>query len=195
MEKAEMHLKNSSESTVLVTDERVAHPKFWVAALVQIHSEKSVSKKLQALGVENFVPTQQETHQWSDRRKKVERVVIPMIVFIHTYKDEIKKLAYHSFILKLLTYPGQKEPAIIPDEQIETLRFMLNQSDAQVEIRDRVFKTGDRVRIVRGALKNIEGELCKVESGKSMVSVQIDCLGYACVSVDVGELEVLNKVN
>lgn len=190
MAQAEMHLDGQLESTVNGTDERVAHPKHWVAALVQIRSEKTVGKKLQALGIENFVPSQLEIHQWSDRRKKVERVVIPMIVFIHTEKDEIKKLVHHSFIHKLLTYPGQKEPAIIPDNQIEYLKYMLGQSDTKVEITDRVFKTGDRVRITRGPLKNLEGELCKVESGKSMVSVQIDCLGFACVSVEIEELEV-----
>ena len=189
MARAGMPLNETFESTVNGTDERVAHPKSWVAALVQVRSEVTVSRKLHSLGIENYVPTQLETHQWTDRKKKIERVVIPMIVFIHVEKDEIKKLVYHSFIHKLLTYPGQKTPAIIPDDQIENLKFMLGQSDSPVHMLDHVFRTGDRVRIVRGPLKNLEGELCKVESGKSMVSVLIDCLGYACVDVEVGELE------
>lgn len=186
-----MPLNQYSESSVNVTDERVAHPKLWVAALVKVRSEKTASKKLTSLGIANYVPAQQEIHQWSDRKKKVERVVIPMIVFIHADKDEIKNLVYHSFIHKLLTYPGEKKPAIIPNAQIENLKYMLGQSDARVEMRDRIFKTGDHVRIIHGPLKGIEGELCRVESGKTMVSVQIDCLGYACVSVEMGELEVI----
>jgi transcription antitermination factor NusG len=189
MSKAAMPLNEHFESSVNGTDERVAHPKYWVAALVQVHTEKSVSKKLNTLGIANYVPIQSEIHQWSDRRKKVERVVIPMIVFIHAEKDEIKKLVYHSFIHKLLTYPGQKTPAIIPDSQIENLKFMLGQSESKVEMRDKIFKTGDHVRIARGPLKGMEGELCRVDAGKTMVSVQIDCLGYACVSVEMGELE------
>jgi transcription antitermination factor NusG len=195
MSTAEMPVKEQFESTVNVTDERVAHPKHWVAALVQIRSEKTVSKKLHSLGIANYVPIQSEIHKWSDRRKKVDRVVIPMIVFIHAEMEEIKKLVYHSFIHKLLTYPGQKTPAIIPDSQIDNLKFMLGQSETSVEMRDHVFKTGDRVRIIRGPLKGIEGELCKVENGKTMVSVQIDCLGYACVNVDVGDVQLLNNQN
>lgn len=66
---------------------------------------------------------------------------------------------------------------------------MLGQSETSVEMRDHVFKTGDHVRIARGPLKGMEGELCRVDDGKTMVSVQIDCLGYACVSVEMGELE------
>ena len=50
-----MRLKEHSESTVNGTDERVAYPKYWVAALVQVHTEKSVSKKLNTLGIANYV--------------------------------------------------------------------------------------------------------------------------------------------
>ena len=186
-----MPLKEHYVSTVNGTDERVAHTKYWVAALVQLNTEKTVSKKLYSLNIENYVPTQLETHQWSDRKKKIDRVVIPMVVFVRVEKDNIKKLVYHSFINKLLTFPGQKTPAIIPDSQIENLKFMLNQSDSPVHMIEHVFKTGDRVRILRGPLKSLEGELCMVESGKSLVSVQIDCLGYACVNIEQGDLEML----
>ena len=180
----------SPASTVNVTDDREAYPKHWVAALVQVRTEKSVSKKLQALGIESWVPTQTEMHQWSDRKKKVERVVIPMIVFIHVQETAIKELAYQPFIHKLLTAPGQRTPAIIPDVQIESLRFMLGQSEVQVDIKDRVLKTGDHVRIVRGPLKNLEGELCKVESEKQTVAVQIDGLGYACINIDKADIVI-----
>lgn len=191
MAQAAMPLKEHFESTVTGTDERVAHPKHWVAALVQVHTEKTVSRKLHGLGIENYVPTQLEVHQWSDRRKKVDRVVIPSVIFIRVEKEDIKKLVYHSFIHKLLTYPGQKTAAIIPDSQIENLKFMLNQSESPVHMLDHVFRTGDRVRIARGPLKNLEGELCKVESGKSMVSVLIDSLGFACINIEQGDLEMV----
>ena len=45
--------------------------------------------------------------------------------------------------------------------------------------------------IVRGALKGLEGELCKSVPEKSMVAIRIDGLGYACVSVSVGDFEVV----
>lgn len=171
------------------TDDREAHPKYWVAALVQVRSEKAVGAKLTKLQIENYVPTQWEVHQWSDRKKKVERVVIPMIVFIRADKVSIRKMILHPFIHKMITYPGQYTPAIIPDSQIENLKFMLRQSEMQVEMRDRIFKTGDHVRIVRGPLKDLEGELCRVESEKSMVAILIDCLGYACVNIDKSDIQ------
>lgn len=190
MTQAEMLHDELFGSTVNGTDGREAHPKRWVAALVQVRNEKAVSKKLESLGIENWVPTQVEGHQWSDRKKKVERVVIPMIVFIRAEESALKSLAYHSFIYKLVTLPGQRTPAIIPDSQIDSLRFMLKQTEMPVEMVERVFKTGDHVRIARGHLKDLEGELCMVEAGKPMVAVLIDSLGYACVSIDKSDLVV-----
>ena len=59
-----------------------ANAKYWVAALVQMNSEKKVSSMLTKLGYLNYVPIQTEIRQWSDRKKKIEKVVIPMVVFI-----------------------------------------------------------------------------------------------------------------
>lgn len=178
-------------SSADVTDDREAYPKHWVAALVQVRSEKSVGQKLQDLGIENYVATQSEIHQWSDRKKKVERVVIPMIVFIRAEENTIKELTHYPFIHKLLTAPGQRTPSFIPDVQIENLKFMLGQAETQIEIKERVFKTGDHVRIVRGPLKDLEGELCRVENDKPMVAVLIESLGYACISIDKADIVVI----
>ena len=181
-------LSTFQQSSVNGTDDREAYPKHWVAALVQIRSEKAVGKKLDELHIENYVPTQWEYHLWSDRRKKVERVIIPMIVFIRTDKKTIRNLITYSFIHKLLSYPGKNIPAIIPDKQIERLKFMLKQSEALIEMHQHVFQTGEKVRIVRGPLKGLEGEICRVEAYKPMLAVQIDCLGYACVSIDKSDI-------
>ena len=180
-------------STANGTDDREARPKCWVAAHVQVRSEKAVGKKLDALGIENWVPTQWEVHQWSDRKKRVERVVIPMIVFIRVEESAIKSLVYHPFIHRLVTFPDQNTPSIIPDVQIEHLRFMLKQSDVPVEMKDCIFNVGDHVRIVRGPLKDLEGVLCMVDTDKPMVAVLIDCLGYACVSIDKSDLVVTQQ--
>lgn len=178
-----------SGPVVAVTTDREAHPKRWIAALVQMCTEKKVGERLTKLGIENYVPTQTEIRQWSDRKKKVERVVIPMVVFVHTDVKTERSLRMQSFVRKILTYPGQKASAIIPDEQIDRLKFMLKQSDSPVEMMEQHLQVGDKIRIVRGALKDLEGELTQCPDGKSMVAIRIECLGYACVSISVEDIE------
>lgn len=182
-------LESSLESVANVTTDREAYPKRWVAALVQMCMEKKVGERLTKLGIENYVPTQTEIRQWSDRKKKVERVVIPMVVFVHTDEKTERSLRMHSFIRKILTYPGQTAAAVIPDDQINRLKFMLRQSDSPVEMMERHLEVGDKVHIVRGALQGLEGELCKCVPDKSMVAIRIEGLGYACVSVSIEDIE------
>ena len=70
------------------TGEGVAYSKRWYVALVRMHHEKKVAERLNKMGIENFVPVQQELHQWSDRRKMVESVLLPMMVFVHVDAKE-----------------------------------------------------------------------------------------------------------
>ena len=185
------NLNSCGESLVNGTNDREAYPKRWVAALVQMNCEKKVAAKLDKMGIANYVPIQHEEHQWSDRKKKIDRVVIPMVVFVRLPRNEEDKFRKLSFILKFITYPGSKELATpIPDEQIEKLKFLLHNADAKVSIVENL-KVGDRVRLIRGPMKGLEGKLSYIEENKPIVAIRIDGLGYACVSVEKINLEVI----
>ena len=173
--------------------DREAHPKFWIAVLVQMCTELKVSLRLNKLGFQTYVPTQTEIHQWSDRKKKVERIVIPMVIFVQVDKVSVKSLITYSFIHKLISYPGQRDAAIIPDEQIDKLKFMLNHADSNVEVSDSVYEIGEEVEIIRGPLKGFSGELCYFEAGKPKIGVHLELLGYACVNVNINDVKSKNK--
>ena len=179
------------ESIVPVTTDREAHSKRWIAALVQSCLEKRVGERLDKLGVENYIPTQTVIRQWSDRKKKIERVVIPMIVFIHTDEMTERRLRMQTYIRKILSYPGQWKEAVIPDAQIDRLKFMLRHAESSVELLGQTLQVGEAIRVARGPLKGWEGEIYHVQPDKPMVAIRIDCLGYACVSIDKADLEII----
>ena len=179
------------ESIVPVTTDREAHSKRWIAALVQSCLEKKVGERLDKLGVENYIPTQTVIRQWSDRKKKIERVVIPMIVFIHTDEMTERRLRMQTYIRKILSYPGQWKAAVIPDAQIDRLKFMLRHAESSVELLEQTLQVGEAIRVARGPLKGLEGEIYQVQPDKPMVAIRIDCLGYACVSIDKSDLEII----
>lgn len=180
------------ESVADVTTDREACPKRWIAVLVQVCTEKKVGEKLSRIGIENYVPTQLEIHQWSDRKKKIEHIVIPMVVFVYTDEHTEKRIRNFSFIYKILSYPGSKSSAIIPDQQIDQLKFMLKHAESKVELSNNIFNVGEQVRISRGPLKGLEGELFYVTAEKPIVGIRIECLGYACVNVSKSDIESLN---
>lgn len=193
MSTGDRELNLSEKSLAHVTSDREARPKRWTAILVQMCTEKKVGQRLDKLGIENYIPTQTEIRQWSDRKKKVERIVIPMVIFVKTDNKTEKTLQTYSFIHKFISYPGQKEAATIPDEQIEKLKFMLRHAESEVEVTDSIFEIGEDVEIVRGPLKGLCGKLCYFEKEKPMVGIYLDLLGYACVNVNKNDVKSKNK--
>ena len=176
-----------SDSFVNVTNDREAYPKRWIAMLVQVNCEKKTATRLGKVGYETYIPTQQEVRQWSDRKKKVYRLIMPMVVFVRATVREEVWLRDQSYIHKLLALPGTDEDkkgfaTTIPDCQIERLKFLLENAESEVTIVNN-FKVGDLVRVIYGPLKGLEGVVSEADDKNSIVGVQIDGLGYACVKI------------
>lgn len=130
-------------------------------------------------------------YQWNDRIKKIERIVLPMVVFVRLDQYEEDVFCRLSFILRLRTYPDSAELATpIPDEQLEKLKFFLLNKDAKVLI-VKHHKVGDNVRLAKGPMKGLDGELSHSEENKPNVAIRIDGLGCACANVEKVNLEVI----
>ena len=175
------------KSFVNGTNDREAYPKRWIAVLVQMNCEKKASTLLNKSGYETYIPIQQEIHQWSDRKKKVNRLIIPMVVFVRATVSEEEWLRNQSYIYKLIALPGSNEDkrnfaTPIPDYQIERLKFMLENAETEVTIISD-FNVGDPISIIDGPLKGLEGVVSETDDKHSIFGVLIDGLGYACVRI------------
>lgn len=172
---------------VNVTNGRDAHSKHWIAVLVQSHREKKVAILLQKAGYETYIPVQTEVHQWSDRKKKVDRILIPMVVFVRATETEEMWLREQSFVYKLIALPGSEESrrnlaSPIPDEQINALKFLSDNADSEITIIDK-FCIGDIVKVSSGPLRGLEGVVCEADENSIVVGIRIEGLGYACVKI------------
>lgn len=184
---------NESVPSVVVTDDREACSDVWIAILVQTHCERRVAEQLEGLSFMTFVAQQEELHRWSDRIKKVQRIVIPNIVFVKTQTKRLDELKRFSFVHGILRNPGVSQPAVIPEKQMEMLRFMLGQSDIPVSLDGtiRKFSLGKKVRVVRGSLRGLEGTVCRYNDGDAYVGIQIPLLGFAHIRISVNDIELL----
>lgn len=160
----------------------------WLAAYVRLHHEKKTRDRLTAMGIECFLPIQEEIHQWSDRRKKVERVVIPMMIFVRVSLEERALPLSLSAVSRYLVLRGESTPAIIPDKQMEKFKFMLDYSETAVELSTTPLAPGETVEVIKGPLKGLKGELVTI-NGKSKVAIRLDMLGCAQVDMPVGFVE------
>lgn len=160
----------------------------WLVAYVQSCLEKKTAERLAAMQIECYLPVQSEIHQWSDRRKQVDRLVIPMMIFVHVSPQERPLPLGLQSVSRYMVLRGDKVPAVIPDEQMERFRFMLDYSPEAVEVCTCPLAAGDAVRVIKGPLAGLEGELVTI-GGRSKVAVRLDMLGCAHVDMPVGFVE------
>ena len=168
--------------------------KCWLVVCVQSNREKKTYERLSALGFESFLPLQEETRRWSDRSKKVQRVVIPMVVFARIAPSERISVLRLPSVSRFMVLRGESAPAIIPDAQMERFRFMLDYSEEAICMNYSPLARGKKVRVIKGPLTGLVGELVALD-GKSKIAVRLDMLGCACVDMPIGYVEQIGERN
>lgn len=171
----------------------------WYVAIVKNNTEKTVQQRLAKLNYETFVAIQPEWRVWKNgKRALIDKVVIPSMVFVRCTEAERKHIVSFSFINRFLTnraavsVEGRMNPvAIIPQKQIDMLRFMLGQSDIPITFSEAPLRQHDKVIVVRGDLKGVEGEVIQTCGCKSDVVVRIELLGSAKMTIDSVNLRLL----
>ena len=153
-------------------------PRQWLVAYVQSCLEKKTAQRLAAMGIECYLPVQSEIRQWSDRRKRVDRLVIPMMIFVHVTPQERPLPLSLQAVSRYMVLRGEST----------RFRFMLDYSPEAVEMCSAPLAPGDAVKVIKGPLAGLEGELITV-NGKSKVAVRLDMLGCAHVDVPIGFVE------
>ena len=162
----------------------------WYAAYTKLFHERKTAENLQKLGIRSFVPVREEIHQWSQRKKKVMKVLIPQMIFVYgTEKERLEALKLPA-ISHYLVLRGEHKPAVIPDDQMERFMFLVDYSEETIEMFASPLEPGQTIKVIKGPLSGLEGELLEIE-GKSKVVVRLDLLGCAGVDMPAGYVEAI----
>ncbi|MBV9265236.1 MAG: UpxY family transcription antiterminator, partial [Acidobacteriaceae bacterium] len=88
----------------------------WYALRVRSKHEKAVGRYLDYSGFESYLPVYGQESRWSDRVKRIERVLFPGYVFVHCEPGELPEAVALSGVCGAL---GGLQPAVIPAAQID----------------------------------------------------------------------------
>lgn len=168
----------------------------WFVAIVNSRHEKVVAESLLNLNVESYVATQKEMRVWkSGKRKIIDKVVIPSKVFIRCTDKVRREIVGLPFINRFMvnraseTNGLNKPVAVISNDDIQKLKFMLGQSDHQIQFVPTVFRIKDNVRVIRGSLCGLEGKIENNPDGTHSLLISIPMLGGAIMHIDSKEVE------
>ena len=159
----------------------------WYAVYTKPRWEKKVAKLLDEKGIENYCPLNKVVKQWSDRKKVVMEPIFKSYVFVRVEDKDKFELKNISGILNFVYWLGK--PAIVRDQDIDTIRKFLNEFGEVTVSEIDQFKVNARVRVKQGIMMNYHGLLVEVMGNKA--KVRIESMGiYLFAQFDKKNLEL-----
>lgn len=157
----------------------------WLAAYTKHQHEKRAADLLAKKGMEVFLPLYREVHQWKDRRVPVFLPLFPCYLFVRASIEQKLDVLKTPGVFFLVENEGRA--CAIPESEIAAVQKLVQNFPS---VRPHPFlKTGDRVRISRGALSGLEGILIRVKNQHRVV-VSVNSLQKSLsVEVDLSVLE------
>lgn len=159
----------------------------WYALRTTYGREKKAYDFIVGQGATAFYPTLTTVKLVGGKRKTVEESRLPNIFFAYGTEEEIKSYVYDNVNLPYLRFyyrhfhfgnEIRKEPLIVPDNQIESLRIICNSDmeDIVVSAADvPKFQAGQVVRVIKGKFKGVIGTIARYQ-GQQRVGVVINGL-------------------
>ena len=162
----------------------------WYAVYTAPRAEKKVSERFKLEGIDHYLPIQKVKRRWSDRIKEVEVPVVNGYIFVHIPVSDYQKVIHVYGALQFVREGGM--PVAIPDNQLERLRFMVDHAEEPVEYSQDSFEHGESIRICKGPLEGMMGELLEMK-GKHKVLIRLERFGCAITTVPMSFIERRGK--
>lgn len=132
----------------------------WYAVYTRSRAERKLYAYLTQKGVKCFLPMTKVLKQYSDRKKWVQKPLIPSYIFVQINKREYFDVLNTAGAVRYVCFEGKA--ASIPDNQIEALHnFVLNKPEDLYVGYGRL-EAGDLMEVMYGPLKGVRGEVLQM---------------------------------
>ena len=140
-------------------------------------------------GIETYMPTRTEYKEVDGKRRKMRKPLITNIIFAHSTKEDIDKVIEKTGKEYFNYYYDKTEKnefgndtiLIVPDKQMENFIELTSMGDRNFKIAQNhiLLKLGDKVRVINGKFKGIEGNVVRYANQQRVAVV----LPHLCVAV------------
>tara|TARA_B100001059_G_scaffold147566_1_gene147540 strand:- start:462 stop:932 length:471 start_codon:yes stop_codon:yes gene_type:complete len=149
--------------------------KKWFVIYTKPKQELKVVTELSKIGIFSYCPTVKMLKQYSDRKKKIEKPLMPSYVMV--YIEECRRSTVFSIpgIVRYLFWLGK--PAIIRESEIDIMKQHLEGVYTDISISSLI--KGQLYEITEGPLAGKTGKV--IEMKKNKVKLEITSLGMMVV--------------
>ena len=143
----------------------------WHAVYTRSRHEKTVAGLLAERELECFLPLRRVLSQWKDRKKWIEKPLFPGYLFVRAEARHILAIRATKGVVRLVG-PERGPPSIVSESEVANLRRLIATKIAADPYPH--LKPGQLVRVARGPLRGVEGELIrKVRKYLLVISVKL----------------------
>ena len=147
--------------------------KKWFVVYTKFQQELKTADQLTAIGITNYCPTVNLIKQYSDRKKKIKKPLLPSYVMVHIEESKRNQVFSSPGVVRYLFYLGK--PAVIPSYEIELMQNHLK--GVYKEIQTKSLYVGAIYKIPQGPFSGLIGKV--VETDKSRVKLELESLGMS----------------
>lgn len=163
--------------------------KLWYAIYTKSRTEKKVKDELEYNNIECFLPLQKKLRKWHDRKKWVDMPLLSGYCFVYISRAEYDKVLQLHNVVCYVTFEGKA--AVIPNNQIDALKKMLQQSDFEVSVSHENFEPGKKVEILEGSLIGLQGELVETRGKNKFILRLPEINSTFTVEVSASQISLL----
>ena len=129
--------------------------------------------------------------QWADRKKIIFEPLFKGYVFVQVAENKKWELMNINGILNYVHWLGK--PAIIRDEEIQTIRKFLNEFES-VDLEEGILPKDSTVRVKQGVMMNYKGMVLEVMGNKARVLIESMGLQLSAI-FEKKNLELVSNTN
>ena len=145
--------------------------KKWFVIYTKANQEIKVSKRLNEIGISCYCPTVTIIKQYSDRKKKILKTLIPSYVFVLIEEGRRNDIFSVFGVARYMFWLGK--PAVVREKEIELMKKYLNGEFQSVSLTN--FTKGQLHKISEGVFAGKIGRVIEIQKNK--IKLQLESLG------------------
>ena len=145
--------------------------KKWFVLYTNPNQEIKVVEQLNEMGIICYCPTVKIIKQYSDRKKKILKPLMPSYVLVFIEEHNRNEVFLVFGVVRYLFWLGK--PAIVRESEVDLMKQYLNGVYTSVSLTN--FTKGQVYKISEGVLAGRSGEV--IEAKKNKIKLELESLG------------------
>ena len=145
----------------------------WYVLHTKPRSERKVEEKLLSMGINAYCPTRYEIRLWSDRKKRIDKPVLPSMVLVNIDKKDINKVFESSAVIRYMFWLGKR--AVVRQSEVDILKKYLKGDYNLINSKISNIKVGDNFSL--SSFNNERGIVNRISNNN--IWIYLKSIGYS----------------